>query len=106
MDKKKYFINLGSQEISQIQFDNNDTFTIYADDAEVEILRSKLDNMNSADFRTFVRSHVPIVPYHNDKSNHDYDDGATEAFQIIYDLGDEKTKGHVDSMGILRDEHK
>ncbi len=105
MEKKKFYINLGSQEISQLKYDNNEEFVIHATEDEVRILRDKMDDMYNADYRSFFRSHVPIVPYHNDSSNDDYDIGMTEAFQMIHDLGDEATKKHIESMGVLSDGH-
>ncbi|RYG74524.1 hydrolase [Lentibacillus lipolyticus] len=105
MDKKKYYVNLGSQEISQIRYDNNDEFTIYATQDEVQTLRHKLDNMNNSDTRAFFRAHVPIMPYHNDKPNDDYDSEITEAFRMMYDLGDQETKQHIEEIGILSDNH-
>ncbi|HLS10469.1 hydrolase [Lentibacillus sp.] len=101
--KNKYYINLGSQEISRIKYDNNDAYIIYATEDEVQTLRSKLDGMHDSDFRAFFRAHVPIMPYHNDKPNDDYDGGITEAFQMIYDLGDAETKKHIDDIGVLTD---
>ncbi|QKY69758.1 hydrolase [Lentibacillus sp. CBA3610] len=103
--KKKYYINLGSQEISQIKYDNNEGFIIYATDDEVRLLRQRLDGMDNADRDAFWRAHIPIRPYHNDKPNDDYDAGITEAFQMIHDLGNKETKQHIDDIGILRDDH-
>ncbi|HLR62718.1 MAG TPA: hydrolase [Lentibacillus sp.] len=105
MMKNKYYVNLGSQEISRIKYDNNDEFIIYATDDEIRILRGKLDGMHDSDMRAFFRAHVPIMPYHNDKPNDDYDAGVTEAFQMIYDLGDKETKQHIEDIGILTDNH-
>ncbi|MFD1040179.1 hydrolase [Virgibacillus byunsanensis] len=105
MEKKKFFINLGSQEISQIHYDNNDDFIIHATEDEVRILRDKLDHMYTSDTRAFFRAHVPIKPYHDDRSNDDYDINMTEAFKMLYNLGDEQTKSHIESMGILGDRH-
>ncbi|WP_164668294.1 hydrolase [Virgibacillus doumboii] len=105
MEKKKYYINTGSLEISQIKYDNNEEFIIHATDDEVRILREKMNNMHDADLGTFLRSHVPIVPYHNDTANDNYDDSITEAYRMIYELGDEDTKEHIDSIGVLSDRH-
>ncbi|MEN2768322.1 hydrolase [Ornithinibacillus xuwenensis] len=105
MERKKYYVNVGSGEISQIKYDNNDSFTIYATDDEVVMLRAKLDNMAVDANRTFFRSHVPIMPYHNDKSNDDYDAEMVEAYRILHELGDETTKQFINSIGILGDNH-
>ncbi|OZU88536.1 hydrolase [Virgibacillus indicus] len=105
MEKKKYYIDIGSGEISQIKYDNNDSFTIQATTEEVSLLRAKMENMHDAGVRSFFRAHVPIMPYHNDKSNDDYDSNLTETYQMLYDLGDDEVKKHIDSIGILTDDH-
>ncbi|WP_077625006.1 hydrolase [Sediminibacillus massiliensis] len=103
MEKKKYYVNVGTQEISQLQAGNNKDFTIFATEDEVFQLREHLTEMYNSDVRGFWRSHVPIDPYHNDSPNDDYDEGIIEAFRMLHELGDEKTKAHIDSMQILSD---
>lgn len=103
--KKKFYVNMGSQEISQLKFGNNEEFIIYASEEEVTLLRDKLNDMDQANIRAFYRAHVPIMSYHNDRSNDDYDIGMTGAYQMLYDLGDEQTKAHIEAMGVLSDKH-
>ena len=105
MEKKKYYVDIASGEISQIKYDNNDSFTIYATTEEISLLRAKMENMHDAGVRTFFRAHVPIMPYHLDKSNDDYDSNLTEAYQMLYDFGDEHAKKYIESTGMLRDNH-
>ncbi|SET33205.1 hypothetical protein SAMN05216389_10919 [Oceanobacillus limi] len=105
MDKKKYYVSLQAQEISQIEYSNNDEFVVYATEEEIEELRSKMDQMEDAALGTFIRSHVPIKPYHEDESNDKYDAGITDAYQMLYDLGDTNTKAHIESIGILSNNH-
>src|SRR5699024_9841473 len=95
------YVSISSREISQIQYANNDEFTVYATEDEIRQLRTKMDNMYDADNQSFWRSHVPIMPYHNDQANDAYDAGMTEALQMIHDLGDKQTKEHIMDMGIL-----
>lgn len=101
MEKLKFYINMGSQEISQIHEGNNDVFTIYATSEEIIRLRQVFDEVYEADNRTFIRSHIPFVPYHKDQSNDDYDGATYRSFQMLHDLGDEKTKAHIESMGVI-----
>lgn len=105
MERKKYFVSVASGEISQVQYGNNDDFTIYATDSEVRDLRAKMDVMQNADFKSFWRAHVPIMPYHKDKANDQYNAGIQEAFQMIYDLGVDQTKADIKSMGVLDAEY-
>ncbi|WP_138420297.1 hydrolase [Aquibacillus sediminis] len=101
MERKKYYVNVGTHEISQVQVGNNNDFTIYATDDEVYLLRQKLDEMHHDDIHAFWRAHVPIKPYHNDEENDAYDEDIISAFAMIRDLGDDKTKEHIESMEIL-----
>lgn len=105
MTRKKYYVSMKSSEISQVKFDNNTDFIIYATEDEVTELRNKMESMYDADFQSFWRSHVPFVPYHNDQANDAYDMELTEAFQMIHDLGNEQTRTHIRSMGLLGDRH-
>jgi len=103
MSKNKYYVSLQSREISQIEFHNNNDFIIYATDTEVTLLRKKLDSIYRAELDTFWRSHVPIVPYHRDGANDRYDESLLEAFQMIYQLGDDDAKGFIKESGLLSD---
>ncbi|WP_284141477.1 MULTISPECIES: hydrolase [unclassified Virgibacillus] len=105
MEKKKYFVNVGSYEISQTKYHNNHVFVIYATDEEIKALRGKMDSMGEANMGTYFRAHVPIMAYHNDKANDVFDEEITEVYRMLYALGDKTTKEHVESMGILGDKH-
>lgn len=105
MEKKTYFVDIGSGEISQTKYQNNDSFTIRATPDEITMLRAKLRGMDDSAMQTFYRAHIPIMPYHNDKGNDRYDAGLVEVYQMLYDLGDESTKEHINNIGILEDNH-
>jgi hypothetical protein len=103
MVKEKYFVNLQSKQISQNPHEDNHAITIYATQSEVMSLRKMFNEQQSADFMTFFRSNVPIMPYHNSKSNDRYDKSFTEAIQLMYDLGDEEARKFIEETGILGD---
>lgn len=103
MEKKWYYVDMQSREISQTKFDNNHHYKIYASDEEVEQLRRIFDRVYEADREAYWRSHVPFVPYHHDRGNDLYDRSFTEALQLIYELGDADTKRFIESEGILSD---
>lgn len=103
MEQEKYYVSMQSLNISQTKSGNNDEFVIYATEEDVLLLKAKFDNMHHADWASFWRALVPIVPYHLDQPNADYDSEMVEAFQLLYDLGDEQTRSHIGSMGILGD---
>lgn len=101
MAKEKYFIDLQSQEVSQSEVKENHGITIYATQSEVELLRQTFNKLHSAEFASFFRSNVPIMPYHNSKSNDKYDEALTDALRIIYDLGDDEAQRFIEETGVL-----
>ncbi|MBM7554775.1 hydrolase [Thalassobacillus pellis] len=103
MDRNKYYVNLGTQEISINHDANNDDFIINATEEELIELREFFDEVYNADERAFFRAHVPFTPYHKDRSNDEYDEGMKTVLRRIYELGDEMTKKHISSMGLLED---
>ncbi|SDJ63514.1 hydrolase [Salimicrobium halophilum] len=102
MERKKYFVNMGTREISVNHDANNDDFVIHATEEEVLELREMFDEMQNADERSFFRSHIPFVPYHKDLPNDEYDDLMEWAFTLVHDLGDEETKSTIEGMGVLK----
>src|SRR5690625_504156 len=95
MNKKKYYVSVTSREISQIPFENNQDFVIYATDEEVRLLRAKMDNMYEEDMNSFWRAHIPIMSYHQNNPNNEYDSELMAAYEMIYHLGDEETKSNI-----------
>ncbi|MFC4404798.1 hydrolase [Gracilibacillus xinjiangensis] len=103
MEKKKYYVNIGTQEISQIPYGANTEFVIEATDEEIFLLREKFNEIHDADMSAFVRAHIPYMPYHNDPQNDKYDSGMKGVYQMIYNLADSETKKAMDEENIGRE---
>ncbi|WP_181349497.1 hydrolase [Thalassobacillus sp. CUG 92003] len=103
MEKKKYFVNIGTREISVNHDANNDDFIIYANDEEIVLLREVFDEVYNADMRSFFRSHTPFKPYHQDADNDEFDEGMNTVFQKLYEYGDDMTRENIRSMDVLED---
>ncbi len=101
MEKEKFYVNIGTQEVSRIKAGNNDSFVIFATPEDIIELRELFDEMYDSDNLAFIRAHVPIKEYHNDAENDMFDQGMINVFQKLYTLGDEQTRDHIRSMGIL-----
>ncbi|MGE8206244.1 hydrolase [Heyndrickxia sp. NPDC080065] len=101
--KNTYYIDIGSGEISRSSTDSPWNYKIEATDEEITRLRQIFDANYDVEVEGFLRAHIPIVEYHHDKPNDDYDKHMIEVYQMIYDLGDEEAKQHIDKIGILED---
>ncbi|MFB6467582.1 hydrolase [Cytobacillus sp. Hz8] len=99
--KKTYYIEVGSGEISQSRTDSPWNFKIQATDDEITTLREYFDQNYSTEWQNFFRAHVPYIQYHYDRENDIYDRTLIGIYRMIYQLGDEEAKQHIKSMGIL-----
>lgn len=104
MERKKWFVNMQSREISGTKYGNSNCFTIYANDEEIGELRRIMDHMYDADQASFIRAHIPFVPYHNDEATATFDEKYRQALEMLYQLGNDETKAHIESTGMLRNE--
>lgn len=104
-EKKTFYINLGTREISQIHEGNNDVFTIEATEEEMMRLREVLTEEFNSDERSFWRAHIPYRHYSEDPDNDEYDYSLRKAYQMIHDLGDKQTKAFIEEIGMYQDEN-
>ncbi|KAB2338910.1 hydrolase [Cytobacillus depressus] len=100
-NKKTYYIKVETGEITQSTTDSAWDFKIEATDEEITSLREYFDHNYSNEWKSFVRAHIPFMEYHNDKDNDAYDKTIKKVYGMIYELGDEEARSHIESMGIL-----
>jgi hypothetical protein len=99
--KKTYYIDVGSGEITRSATSSTWSYQIQANDEEITQLRELFDQNYSTEWQNFFRAHVPYVQYHHDRENDAYDDTIQQVYGMIYELGDEEAKRHIESMNIL-----
>jgi hypothetical protein len=99
--KKTYYIDVGTGEISQSATASTWSFKIQANDEEIIQLRELFDQNYSTEWKNFFRAHVPYVQYHYDRENDAYDSTIAQVYGMIYKLGDEEAKSHIETMNIL-----
>jgi hypothetical protein len=99
--KKTYYIDLGTGSISQNATSSTWSYKIEANDEEITQLRELFDQNYSTEWQNFFRAHVPYVQYHYDRENDAYDNTIQQVYGMIYKLGDQEAKSHIESMNIL-----
>lgn len=102
MDKQSYYVNVASGEIHPDKSVSPYNFEIKATEEEVDQLYELLEMADTSAYKSFFRANIPYVQYHQDVENDQYDDSLSSIYQKIHDLGNEETKSHIESMGILR----
>ena len=99
--KKTYYINISEGHISRDSTASPWNFKIEANDEEITSLREIFDQSHSTGWQNFMRAHVPYVQYHYDRENDALDRQLIQTYEMIYKLGDEEARNHIESMGIL-----
>ena len=102
-EKNTYYIDLVSGDILGQKVDENPSFTVHATDDELVELKQCLEEQHKDDMEAFERAHVPYLLYHRDKSNDKYDAAMKKLYAIIYRIGDEAARQHIEDIGILED---
>jgi hypothetical protein len=106
LEKRPYYVNVESGEILPIKTASTFQFEISASDEDILKLAKKFEEVDSAASDTFVRSHVPYVPYSDDTDNDRYDQKLREAYEIIHDLGQDETRKFIETMSIWNKEKR
>ncbi|MDM5360917.1 hydrolase [Peribacillus sp. RS7] len=101
-NRKKYYIWLPNGQITQDRESSPWNFEIEATDNEVIKLRELFDYNYSVGEENFYRAHVPYLQYHFDRENDKQDITLQKIYEMIYALGTEEGRRHIESMGILQ----
>lgn len=99
--KKTYYIDPGTGEISRSATSSTWSYKINATDEEIIQLRELFDQNYSTEWQNFFRAHVPYLEYHHDRENDAYDQTITKVYEMLYNLGDEEARNHIKTMNIL-----
>lgn len=102
-EKRSYYIDIKDRLISQDPIGSEWNFKIEATDQEIGMLSDFFEKNRTADWETFRRAHVPFREHHKDIASDHYDSTIEQIYAIIYRLGDDRAKRHIESMGILPD---
>ena len=100
-EKKIYYIEIASGEITQSPYDSSWNYKIEATREDITTLRKHFDESDKVDIGNFIRAHIPFLEYHHDNENDIQDEKLQQVYRMIHQLGDEEAKKQIESMGIL-----
>lgn len=100
MDKKTYYVSVQADTILENQGDAAYEFEIQATQDEVNELFDLLEEKREFEDATFIRAHIPGVPYHQDLENDGYDEALRKIYARIHTLGNDEAKRTIESMGL------
>jgi len=101
MNKKTYYVTVGSGEILQDPTVAAFEFEIQATDDELHKLQELFEDTAEAELSTALRGITPYLEYSYDKENDLYDYKLREIYQMLHALGSQRTREHIESMHVL-----
>ncbi|MGO4268784.1 hypothetical protein AB4Z22_02885 [Paenibacillus sp. TAF58] len=104
MDKKTYYINVGTGEVLEDKGALNFEFEISATDEEIDKLQELFEETDNSSQGSYATSWLPWKVYNSNEVkevNQEYDYYLTEVYRTLHKLGSEQTKRHIESMNVL-----
>ena len=101
--KETYYVSVAAKSISRQPSTSHNDFIISATGRQINELRQLFTNMQDADNMSHFRSAIPFQPYHDDQPNQDYDQYISEAYGMIYNLGDEVARNTIEESRLFSD---
>ncbi|MEC0229216.1 hypothetical protein [Paenibacillus alba] len=101
MDKKTYYINVGTGEVLEDKAALNYEFEISATEEELDKLQELFEETDNSSQGSYATSWMPWNVYYSNEANQEYDYYLTEVYRAIHQLGSEQTKRHIESMNVL-----
>lgn len=98
MDKKTYYVSVGSGDIVRREDATNFEFEIQANDEELNKLEELFEDKEEAETGSARRAVTPYYDYHHDGENDAYDASLKDIYKLIHSLGTPETKAHIESM--------
>lgn len=68
----------------------------------VPIFQHLFDQVERLEFRNFLRSHLPYVPYHYDQDNHDIDRRMMKVYALIHEYTDADAQQFIEQLPYFR----
>ncbi|MBO9607476.1 MAG: hypothetical protein J7639_16050 [Paenibacillaceae bacterium] len=101
MDKKTYYVAVGSGEILPNRGDAAFEFEIKATEEELDKLEELFEDTAEAERSAAARAVIPFEEYHNDEENDRYDDSLHAIYRMLHQLGTLETRRHIESMNVM-----
>lgn len=98
--KNTYYVDVMAESVLLEPLEST-SFVIHATEHEAEALRRAFEVKDETDMETYVDAHIPFIDYRHDPGNAHHDAVQRVIYSIIYKLGNDEARRHIEEMGIL-----
>ena len=68
----------------------------------VPVFHRLFTQMNELESRNFYRAHLPFIPYHYDKDNHEIELRTIKVYALIHEFTNDESKKFIEQMPYFR----
>ena len=101
-EKKVYYVSVSGNSI-ETEPSKGEQLTIEANEEELAELQAVLDQGQSNDETTALRTPIPYKSADHDEAQNEFTDQLLEVYRAIYRVGTEETQTHIRGMNILEE---
>lgn len=98
MEKYKLYVSLTDQRVYNYPDDSPWEFEVNVTREFVPIFHRLFEQVSELEMRNFWRAHLPYIPYHYDRDNHEIDLRTQKVYAIIHEFSDEETKQFIERL--------
>jgi hypothetical protein len=102
MEKYKMYVSVVNQQVYYQPDDSPWEYEVEVTSEYLPVFHRLFTQMNQLEFRNFLRAHLPYVPYHYDKDNHDIDTRTMKVYALIHEFTDDKSKRFIEKLPYFR----
>jgi uncharacterized protein (DUF342 family) len=98
--KQTLYVSVSSKSLDR-EASMNEQLEVQGTEEELEKLRHMLEQLRRDDEATQFRAPIPYKSADHDKATDQFNNDLLQLYQVVYDLGTDKTKAHIKNMNIL-----
>lgn len=96
------YVSVMHQQIYHHPDDSPWEYEVNVDREYIPIFHRLFTQVDVLEFRNFLRAHLPYIPYHYDRDNHEIDKRTMKVYALIHEFTDEKSKRFIEKLPYFR----
>lgn len=102
MSKHKMYVSIVNQKVYSHPDDSLWEYEVEVPQQYVKVFNGLFDQTAELEWRNFLRAHLPYIPYHNDRDNHEIDLRTQKVYALIHEFTDTKSKRFIEELPYFR----
>lgn len=102
MGKHKMYVSISDQRVYNRPDDSPWEYEVEVTKEYIPVFHDLFNKTNELEFRNFFRAHLPYIPYHYDRGNHEIDERTQMVYALIHEFTDDKSKKFIEQLPYFR----